>query len=177
MFDVVCDDRQFDVRNDLFIRIIIVLSLFVETYTPSRQKYIVGCIYRPPDQDIDRFNVDFDCLLGKITTEKAKFVLAGDYNINLFKHDVHGETENFVNNLYANFSMPVICRPTRSVTLIDNIITNDFHEDCVAGVMIADISDHLPVFYVSKNSEADLSSKLKTGSANLTFRHFMKKKA
>jgi len=85
------------------------------------------------------------------------------------------ETENFVNNFYANFSMPVICRPTRftdrSVTLIDNIITNDFHEDCVAGVMNADIFNHLPVFYVSKNSEADLTSKLKTGSANLTFCH------
>jgi len=124
---------------------------------------------------MDRFNIDFVCLFGKTTTEKAKFVLAGDYNINLLKHDVHGETENFVNNLYANFSMPVVCRPTRftdrSVTLIDNTITNDFHEDCVAAVMIADISDHLPVFCVSKNSEADLTSQLKTGSANLTFRH------
>jgi len=92
--------------------------------------------------------------LGKITTEKAKFVSAGDYNINLLNLIVHGETENFVNNFYAHFSMPVICRPTRftdrSVTLIDNIITNNFHEDCVAVVMIADISDHLPVFYVSK---------------------------
>ena len=44
-----------------------------------------------------------------------------------------------------------------------------------AGVMIADISDHLPVFYVSKNSEDDLTSQLKTGSANLTFRHITEK--
>jgi len=88
---------------------------------------------------MDRFNIDFDCLLGKITTEKAQFVLEGDYNINLLKHDVHIETENLVNNLYANFSMPVICRPTRfadrSVMLIDNIIINDFHEDCVLLVL------------------------------------------
>ena len=160
-------DIKFDVRNDLCL-----LGnnsfecVFIETSTSSRQKYIVGCIYRPLDQDMDRFNIDFDCLLGKITTEKAKFVLAGDYNINLLKHDVHMETINFVNNLYANFSMPVICRPTRfterSVTLIDNIITNDFDEDCVAGIMIVDISDHLPVFYISKTSEADLTSTKQT---------------
>jgi len=147
------DDIQCDVRVYMVMTVLSV-CLKKPTHRLVKSRPIVGCIYRPPDQDLDRFNVDFDCLLGKITTEKAKFVLAGDYNVNLLKHDVHGETQNFVNNLYANFSMPVICRHTRftgkSGTLIDNIITNDFHEDCVAGVMIADISDHLPVFNVSK---------------------------
>ena len=69
--------------------VIIVLSVCL--LEPTHRLVNVGCIYRPRDQDMDRFNVDFDCLLGKITTENAKFVLAGDYNINLLKHDVHGE--------------------------------------------------------------------------------------
>jgi len=81
---------------------------------------------------------------------KGSFFLGGDYNINLLKHDVHTETQNFVNNLFANFSIPLISRPTRftnsSATLIDNIVTNASHEDCVTGILITDISDHLPVF-------------------------------
>ena len=36
-----------------------------------------------------------------------------------------------------------------SSTLIDNIITNTFNECSSSGVPIADISDHLPIFYIS----------------------------
>ena len=49
--------------------------------------------------------------------------------------------------------MPLITRPTRftevSSTLIDNIITNTFNECSSSGVLIADISGHLPIFYIS----------------------------
>jgi len=76
----------------------------------------------------------------KLALKRSNFFLAGDYNINLLKHDVHTETQNFVNNLFTNFSIPLISRPTRftnsSATLIDNIVTNASHEDCVTGILI-----------------------------------------
>ena len=44
------DDIKFDVRNDLCLFGNNSFEcVFIETCTPSRQKYIVGCIYRPPD--------------------------------------------------------------------------------------------------------------------------------
>ena len=45
-------------------------------------------------------------------------------------------------------------RPTRfgdsSSSLIDNISTNKPDDTSVAGILISDISDHLPIFYISK---------------------------
>ncbi len=47
---------------------------------------------------------------------------------------------------------PKITRPTRitshCATLIDNIFTNDINNNTVSGLLINDISDHLPVFTV-----------------------------
>ena len=47
-------------------------------------------------------------------------------------------------------------RPTRfgdsSSSLIDNIFTNKPDDTSVAGILISDISDHLPIFYISKTS-------------------------
>ena len=55
--------------------------------------------------------------------------------------------------------MPVIIRPTRftetSATLIDNIFTNIPNESSLTGILIADISDHLLIFYISKLSMPD----------------------
>ena len=82
---------------------------------------------------------------------------AGDWNIDLFKYDVHLGTESFVNNLHANLLIPVITRPTRfsefSSTLIDNILTNKPQDLLVAGALICDISDHLLIFFVSKEMQ------------------------
>ena len=45
-------------------------------------------------------------------------------------------------------------RPTRfgdnSSSLIDNIFTNKPDDTSVTGILISDISDHLPIFYISK---------------------------
>ena len=49
---------------------------------------------------------------------------------------------------------PLIHYPTRvtdhSVTLIDNIFTNDI-DDMFSGIILADISDHFPIFCMSNN--------------------------
>jgi len=51
--------------------------------------------------------------------------------------------------------MPQINRPTRycdhSATLIDNILTNQPQANLLSGIIISDISDHLPVFHIAGN--------------------------
>ena len=47
---------------------------------------------------------------------------------------------------------PLIDKPTRitdhSATLIDNIFTNELDSKINSGLLISDISDHLPIFAV-----------------------------
>ena len=91
-------------------------------------------------------------MLQSISSEKSECLLAGDYNVDLFKYESNTGTETFVNNLYCHLCLPLITRPTRltevSSTPIYNIITNTFNECSSSGVLITDISDHLPIFYI-----------------------------
>ena len=99
------------------------------------------------------FNDQFERLLQSISNEKSECLLACDYNVHLFKYESNTGTESFVNNLYCHSCLPLITRPSRvtevSSTLLDNIITNTFNECFSSGVLIADISDPLPIFHIS----------------------------
>ena len=78
----------------------------------------------------------------------------GDFNINLLKYNKNQPTKEFVDMMYSFGLYPLISKPTRitseGATLIDNIFTNDI--DCTNtrcnGLLITDISDHLPVFVI-----------------------------
>ena len=60
----------------------------------------------------------------------------------------------------SNSFFPLINKPTRitsdSATLIDNIFTNDFSDHKI-GILLTDISDHLPVFTVINNYSTNIS--------------------
>ena len=62
--------------------------VFIEIHNAKKQQMIIGELYRPPNHDVDTFNVSFNTLLTKLEKENAKFLLAGDYNINLINHVV-----------------------------------------------------------------------------------------
>ena len=89
--------------------------------------------------------------------ENKLVFLMGDYNIDLLNSEKYDLTNEFVDVLYCNEFLPLISRPTRitskSATLIDNIFINN-HEDLncsLNGILMADISDHFPVFHISRS--------------------------
>ena len=57
--------------------------------------------------------------------------------------------------MYANNLIPTITKPTRpkTRTLIDNIFTNNYqdYQKQERGIIYADLSDHLPIYNISKN--------------------------
>ena len=59
------------------------------------------------------------------------------------------ETNDFIDQIYSNGLQPLITRPTRitrdTKTLIDNIFTTDLNSHKQSGIIINDISDHLPI--------------------------------
>ena len=86
-------------------------------------------------------------------------------NINLLNEDVHTLTNDFINIMSSYSLYPSITKPTRitptSATLIDNIFTNS-NSNQTSGIIVADVSDHLPVFistdlkvYRMKNDKVD----------------------
>ena len=76
--------------------------------------------------------------------------------MDLLKSSNHAPTENFLNaNLSLNL-VPTITRPTRitksTATLIDNIfISQSWLEKYNSGILVNDMSDHLPSIVSIKN--------------------------
>ena len=131
--------------------------LTAEIYLRSNQKILVSSIYRPPNtpemEFIDEYS-KFVCMLKK--TENKGIIIGLDHNLDLLKSFKHGPTERFLNtNLSLNL-IPTITRPTRitrsTATLIDNIfISQHWLSNYDSGILVDDISDHLPSITVVKN--------------------------
>lgn len=75
--------------------------------------------------------------------------LCGDFNIDLLKSNEHAKTAEFVNTMFSLSFHPVITKPSRitseSATLII-FFTNFIDGEIKIGLLMTDISDHLPVF-------------------------------
>lgn len=80
--------------------------------------------------------------------------MCGDFNIDLLKIDEHIKTKEYINILNSYGLFPTITKPSRvtkdTATLIDNIFTNIISNDNFSGLLVTDISDHFPVFNISK---------------------------
>ena len=88
----------------------------------------------------------------------------GDFNLNLLNHQIHDATGQFLDGLHSCMFSPLITLPSRitshSATLIDNIFTNYLeHHYRTAGLLLADISDHLPIFSICSDDISSLRSK------------------
>ena len=75
-------------------------------------------------------------------------------NFNLLNHTSHNATSNFLNTLLTHSLIPLITLPTSitqtSATLLDHIISNSDPESKECGIIYSSLSDHLPVFSLSK---------------------------
>ena len=124
--------------------------IFVEIQQKNSANIIVGCVYRPPNTDLSLFNHEFLSILSKMNGRNPKpTIIAGDFNLDLLKSEVHAPTGEFLNNLTSHSFMPTIFYPTRitdtSATLIDNIFFNSIMHQFETAIVYSDISDHLPV--------------------------------
>ena len=134
---------------------------FIELKTKKRNM-ILGSMYRPPQSKEKAFLKDYEKLIGCIADLKDKDLVIGiDHNMDLLKASKHTNTQKFLDyNLGMNM-LPVITKPTRitdtSATLIDNIlISNKLQCDYEPGIIISDLSDHLPTALKLKNVKQDM---------------------
>ena len=127
------------------------------TFINSRKSnIIVGCFCKHPNMGVSDFNKKYlNTLINIFSKENKHVFLLGDFNINLLNYTDHQRTNEFLDSLASNSSMPYILQPTRitshSKTLIDNIISNIISHEVISGNVTATISDHLPQFLFSPN--------------------------
>ena len=123
-------------------------SVFVEINNPSGKNIIIGTVYRPPNQNVPEFFDKFFVILSIISKDNKRFIM-GDFNLDALNYDQHAPTQEFMVCLFSHVLFPIVTRPTwitaHSATLIDNIFTNQFTQNIFNGIIVNDISDHLPV--------------------------------
>ena len=146
------NSHEYIIRDDLCLMLPHIECIFIELVLRGVPNVILGCVYRPPNTDATTFNTDFLSLLNVISTgtdKKKLSLIAGDFNLDLLKHESHHNTGEFLQNLLTHSYLPSIRKPTRitddTATLIDNIFVrcNKFYYD--AAIFCNDVSDHLPI--------------------------------
>ena len=129
-------------------------SKFIEIIHQNQKNTLIGCIYRHPSMDVNKFNENFlNPLISKLSLENKKLFLIGDFNIDLMKTDIDISISNFFDTITSNLMVPHIIYPTRitptSRTLIDNIFSNAINFlQGYSGNLTLTISDHLAQFLI-----------------------------
>ena len=153
----VSDNLDYRIRTDICANEDEVMeSLFIEIIRPHERNVIVGIIYRPPDQNVNDFVSRMNDVLGEISRDNKTCYLMGDFNLNLLNNENHNATGEFLDGLYSHLFFPLITLPSRitshTASLIDNIFSNHVeHSYLRSGLLITDISDHLPIFSISSD--------------------------
>jgi hypothetical protein len=154
-------ELEYKLRKDLsFPKQSCVESLFIEILTNAKGKnIIVGIIYRPPKQNVHEFINSLNTLMGIISKENKICYLMGDFNLNLLNHHSHQLTAEFLDIMFGYMFFPLITLPTRitshTATIIDNIFTNHSDNYSFNGLLLSDISDHLPIFCITRSRLMD----------------------
>ena len=142
-------------RNDLTIMTESLESLFIEVshFSNINKQCLVGVLYRPPGSSTIEFLDCLNTILYTINRERKTCFLLGDFNFDLLVVDTSNSVSDFFDCMMTYSMYPLIHVPTRitdtTATLLDNVFTNYNVNDCKSGVLIADVSDHLPVYVLT----------------------------
>ena len=153
-----------------------IIEVLTVTVGRGTSQICVSGVYRPPNGNFQNFSLKIEELLTKFKNQSLYVV--GDFNLNLLATD--DSCVKRFSNLMASFSMkPLITRPTRitgtTETLIDNIFTNQNHKVLMNGILICDISDHLPSFVLGNVFSNSERVKKKTNFKKVLTREGIKK--
>jgi len=74
----------------------------------DRQTYIIGGMYRHPGQNLEKFTNVLENTLIQIRKLNKPCLIAGDFNIDLLKYNIHQITSNYIEN-----HLFVVDRPLR----------------------------------------------------------------
>ena len=158
------------IRNDLKLPTTIdtddnylVENLWIECQTDSIKKpLIVGIIYRHPKGNVNKFTEVYNHSLDIVNNENKICVICGDLNINALSI-IHQPSQAFYDLNLSENMIPQITLPSRitenSATIIDQVFfrqtSQTIDEKMYSGLILSDLTDHLPNFILYGNLEND----------------------
>ena len=144
----------FSKRNDLHNN----EAIYIQVNETRCKPLIIGCIYRPPNQQVEKFLEDFNNSLAGIESHFDKIIL-GDFNIDYPSKKKRNANQPDRLKLKGIADLhdikQIIDFPTRiaehSESQIDLIFTDNVHKIVDFGVKDFGISDHSMVYCVFKS--------------------------
>ena len=134
--------------------------IFIEIISKCGKKIIMGSSYRAPNTIPSKFTDHVKKVISKVQSERdeKELILCMDQNLDLLKCHLHEPTRAFLDNLVEKGVFPTITCPTRitqtSATLIDNtFVSSKLHRSFDLGILLSDISDHLPSLVLLKQTK------------------------
>ena len=130
-------------------------------------------LYRAPNTNDGAFLKAYSSLLEKIKIERKHVIIGTDHNYDLLKSAFHKNTQKFLDQTMSADMWPVITKPTRitksSATLIDNIIVSPgIYSDYQCGILLDDLSDHLPCILIAHGIRIKKKERLTITSRKIT---------
>uniref|UniRef100_A0A3B3B6W1 Reverse transcriptase domain-containing protein n=1 Tax=Oryzias melastigma TaxID=30732 RepID=A0A3B3B6W1_ORYME len=126
-------------------------SVAIEIQLETNRSVIIFCVYRAQGSKIEEFQKKLSELIDILPPQKS-LMLCGDFNMDFMNPQDCITIKEFVNEMYCKHVFPVITRPTRvtstGATLLDNIFLNEIQNITQNGILLSDLSDHLPIFIV-----------------------------
>ncbi len=123
-------------------------SCFIEIFN-GKKNFIVGEVYRVPNTNENNLIEKYESIIDMVNNENKNLIIGTDQNLDYIKIRNHNNTAKFLDTNLSSGILPTITKPTRithkTATLIDNIyIKCESAHSCKSGILISDISDHLP---------------------------------
>ena len=146
----VSEELEFTRRCDFNLCQDGVESCWIELPQKRQKSVMIGCIYRHPSSHRGSFYEALKPQLERLNNKEHEVFVLGAININFLKYNDDSYTSDYLDMLLDLSFMPLITKATRitnyTSTLIDHIYTNVPEKINTAGICLADISDHLPIF-------------------------------
>ena len=128
-------------------------SVFVKV-TFSNKCTIIGCCYRPPASNKDRFLSFCDENFSRLNTNINDIIISGDFNLCMLRATDNNQLASFYENMNSYSLIPTILQPTRfddrTCSLIDKIFVSNYGQ-FTSGLLRTNISDHFPIFIIYRD--------------------------
>ncbi|XP_065671890.1 uncharacterized protein LOC136089738 [Hydra vulgaris] len=143
-------------RKDLNVNNTDCEALCVEIINKLANNFIINAIYRTPAGSLKTFKTYLRTFLNTKNILQKHVYVVGDINIDLLNHALNSEAKTFIDILLEYNLIPTINKATRvtkkSSTLLDNVITNNFHNSRFkTGIIKTDLTDHFPIFLITES--------------------------
>ena len=141
---------DYTVCQDLSLSLDACEDIWVNVTMSESQNLIIGVIYRRQFslKNDDVFTEIFCNILTYLNQKKLKYLIVGDFNINLMKYNVAQNVTNYMNSINSTGCNILIDKPTRidnrskSASCLDHVYSNLISENLDNYVVWADVSDH-----------------------------------